>query len=245
MRRIVLITVVAALLGLLAGCSDNKRAPTPSDAIRGSGVLTTVHHSLPPFDELVLSAVGDVSITFGSPQSVEVTVDDNIMPHLVLNHSGTWLDIGIDQDINAVDYDLTVDVVMTDVESLTLAGIGNIVGQNQLQAESVALTLAGIGNIVMDTECNLLNTLLAGTGNLELSGSTAKHTTVLAGSGTVAAFELSADTSLVTIAGEGNIEVTTIDRLGVLITGTGNVSYRGNPSITCSITGTGQVIDAN
>jgi hypothetical protein len=189
--------------------------------------------------------MGDVNISFGSPQIVTVTVDDNIMPHVVLNHSGTWLDIKIDEEINAVDYDLTIDIVVTDLESLVLAGIGNIVGQNQLQTEEVSLTLAGIGNIVIDTECNLLNTLVAGTGNLVLSGSTAKHTTSLAGTGNVAAFELSADTSLVVIAGEGNIEVNTIDRLGVIITGTGNVSYRGRPSITCSITGTGQIIDAN
>ena len=116
MRQTVLVTVVAALLGLMAACSDSdKRGPTTSDALRGSGVLTIQHRSLPPFDELVLSAVGDVIITFGSPQIVTVTVDDNIMPHLVTEHTGTQLTIGIEEGVNAVDYDLTVNVVMTDV----------------------------------------------------------------------------------------------------------------------------------
>lgn len=245
MKRTMLIAGSAILLGLFAACSDTKRYPIQSDAIRGSGNLISEIWRVIPFDELIMSAAGNINITSGSANAYSITVDDNIMPHIEHELSNGSLTFRIAEDVDAVDYDLTIDMVVSGLESVIMAGAGNITGQNQLQTDELNLTLAGVGNIEMDIDCDLLRTVMAGQGNFELSGSATRHTCVLAGVGNVSAFELATNTSVVTIAGVGNVEVAASDRLDAIIAGIGDIQYHGDPNLTVSISGVGRVIDAD
>lgn len=155
----------AARRCLLAACSDHKRGLEPSDVIRGSGVPATQNYLVVAFDELVMSAAGDMSITLGSPQSLSVTVDDNIMPHVTMDLVDRWLVLGIDEEINATDYDLTINIVVTDLESLILAGVETFTGQNLPQTDRIELTPAGVGAIQINTS-NRLHVIISGIGNV-------------------------------------------------------------------------------
>ena len=247
MRHSIPITLIVALVSLGLSCSDSddERDPTGSTAITGSNVMAVESRTVATFDEVTLSAVGDVSITIGTPQSGTVTVDDNIMPYLQTVLSGSRLKIRIQAGITATDYDLTVGNVVAAIEALTLAGVGNLTVQGQVQTGHIDLTLAGVGNIVLDSETDRLNSLLAGVGNFVLTGSTQHHACVIGGSGDLSAFGLTADTCQVTIAGEGNAQVHAADHLDVVIAGIGTVYYHGQPTLVTTITGTGSVVDAN
>ncbi len=245
MKRTVLAAGSAILLGLLTACSDTERNPIQSDTIRGSGNLTTIEIVTVPFDEVIMSAAGDINISRGAANSFAVTVDDNIMPHIDWSRSENVLSVKLADSVEAVDYDLTIDIVVTDLESVVMAGAGDVTGLNQIQTDELNLTLAGVGNIDMDVDCDILRTVLAGQGNFELSGSAARHSCVLAGAGNVSAFDLATDTSTVTIAGVGNVEVAASDRLDAIIAGVGNIQYSGDPDLTVSVSGVGQVIDAD
>ncbi|MDH3890461.1 MAG: DUF2807 domain-containing protein [candidate division Zixibacteria bacterium] len=240
------VLMVAVIAMLCVSCSeDNQSNPLTSSTIKGSGVLETESRTVGDFDELTLSAAGKVNITFGVPQSVTVTVDDNIMPYLQTGHSGSHLDIRVQDGIDARDYDLVVDLVVADLKALELAGVGSMGGHNTLQTEHIDLALTGAGTIDLDVEVSTVSTLFSGPGSLTLTGTADTHTCEMSSAGDLHAFELSTGTTDVTLSGVGSAEVNVSESLDANLSGLGSVYYRGNPTITGTDTGLGGVIDAN
>lgn len=236
--------VIAALL-LVSCTSETRINPLNSTSIGGSGVMVTENRSALPFDELVLSAAGEVHITFGAPRSVSVTVDDNIMPYLETAHSGPQLDIKLLDGTSAHDYDLTVDIVVEDLQSLRLQGAGRILGSNLLQGDDVSLALTGAGTIDLNLEVDMINTLFTGPGTIMLAGSATKHTCQMTSPGALKAFELATQNTFIALGGPGSAEVHVTDTLYASLSGIGSVFYRGDPVITGSQSSVGRVIDSN
>lgn len=242
LRRISIIICLGLLL-CLAGC-DNDNGASP-DRVTGSGKLVTAVRTVPHFSSVAMTAAGDIEITSGETQSVSVRIDDNLLQYLKTEVSDGELRIEIDNSINPQDYDLTVEITMTDLQSLTLTGAGTIVGKSMFVGDSVSVTMTGVGTIVLNVECDKLVTILTGVGTVSLSGSAGELDVTNSGVGNLAAFGLESDRAKIVTTGIGDCEVYVNDDLDVTITGTGSVYYKGSPSIYAAITGIGMLVDAN
>lgn len=243
MKRYLVLSVL--LLGLqVFSCTDEK-CTCPQVTIMGSGVATTVTRSLADFNSLVLASSGNVNITPGSTQSVSLTVDDNILEYITTEVHNNTLEIDVDDRVLLSNYTLTVNITMTDLESIVLSGSGSIVGQNQFAVDAVAIILSGSGNIELDLEADALSNVISGSGAITVTGSATHHAPVVSGSGTVHAFGMDSDNCVAVVSGSGIIKVTVADLLDAVISGSGNIYYKGQPSISKTITGTGHVVDAN
>ncbi len=220
-------------------------SPVAPGNIQGSGTPATETRVLPAFEEIVLLATGDINVTQGAPQSVSVRVDNNVMPYIETVHSGSQLEIRTRSGVTLANYDLTVNVVMTDVSLLHMAGVGSIVGQNTLMVDRLDLNLSGVGSMSLVCIAESLFTSHGAVGDLVLSRAADLHSIALGGVGNVTAFGLATDLTTVVLVGQGNAEVRVLDSLDVIIAGTGSVLYHGTPIVTSVITGTGAVVDAN
>ncbi len=92
--------------------------------IKGSGVAKTETRQLADFKSISNEAVGDVIVTIGDTQSVEVTIDDNLMPLLVTEVENGVLKIKTTGSFST-SLGLNVKVTVPSLESLRSSGVGN------------------------------------------------------------------------------------------------------------------------
>jgi hypothetical protein len=234
------------LLGLAVlvclGCSG-ENSPVGPDTIIGSGVLDSEVRSLDPLHSVSMRMPGDVALTYGDNQTLTVIADDNVLEYIeTIDSSGTLI-IRVQSGISLSNFELTVNVTMTDLEGVESLSTGFITSTNRFEVNSVGVILSGSGPVSLELTTRALSSILSGVGPLTLEGIADVHAIVLSGTGTVAAFELETVNTSVILSGTGSAQIRVSTALSVILSGTGSVLYKGNPGQkTEIITGTGSVI---
>jgi len=227
----------------LTSCDKDDNCPN------GTGSIDTISLSLSTFNAINFAIAGNVNITQGTSQSVTLTGHSSIINKIDNEVSGgVWrIDFGRDCFSN---YDLIINIVVPNIEDITMSGAGNIAVGSFENQNDLSLNLSGSGAIVTDAfgGCEHLSVNLSGSGTIrgESEFPDLKTTDInISGSGNYRGFPVSMDECDVNISGSGNCELSVRQKLDVRISGSGTVSYRGNPVITTNITGSGSVVDAN
>jgi hypothetical protein len=241
--RLILIFLCIFTIGGLS-CSDDDE-PTSSSTIKGSGNIISRVRTLPPFHSINHSMGGDINLVSGTTQEVVVTVDDNIIDHIVTEVENEVLRIYIAQGVNLSDFNLTLDLTMTDLETIATSTPGDVISYNTFEIDSLEIAHAGAGSLTMSIDADYLFSTPNSAGNFILNGSVIRHESHCAHEGRVQCFGLYTDTTIIYLFSVGNAEVYVDSYLEVRIAGVGSLYYKGNPTIDQTITGTGQVIDAN
>lgn len=239
------IAAICSVLFLFAIYCKKSPTDSSSDTIIGSGNQVTQVRLLAPFYSVNLSTVGNVNLTHGSVQEVSITISDNLMEYVRTTVSSGTLIIDVEPGKKFSNFDLTVNLTMTNLEELSNSGAGSIESMNRFHVDSVKLNLSGAGNISLLLEAGQLNSTLTGAGNIVLSGEVDSHQIGHSGAGNLLAFSLVTETTTVNLSGAGKVEVFVNQLLNVTISGVGSVHYKGHPTIIQSITGSGSLIDAN
>ena len=219
MKQLILPLIVSSLL---IACDEDDG---PGNCLNASGNTVEETRTVPAFTGISASIVGDIFITQGSPQELRITSHPSVLAELETTVDNNVLEIEIDRCVNNLER-LDIFVIVPDLSLIDLAGVGNVVAQNDLDVDNLSASLSGVGNI----------TLRGVADNFVYSSS---------GIGNLLAFNLTTSTASVSINGSGNAEITATNTLDVTISGIGNVFYRGNPTITSNISGSGNVIDSN
>jgi len=237
------VIVVTALCTLFIACSDSN--PVGPIAVQGSGVLETEPRDVGIFHSIVFSDVGEVNIGQTDSAGCWITVDDNVMELIVTRVEDGILYIESKAGYNLEEYDLTVDLSINTLESVTLVGVGRLATQGQIQVDQIVFVVGGVGLVDFDLDANSVVSTMTGVASIALSGSTATHEIVSSGIGNVNAFDLVTGSTTAILTGVGNAEVYATSSLNATISGLGSVSYKGSPTINATITGTGRLINAN
>ena len=195
------------------------------DCIKGSSTIITEPRDVSSFHSISAEIVGNILITQGSTQSLEIRTHDNIIGRVETTVVNNELLVTLDGCFEELD-NFDVIVTIPEIKSITLNGVGNIIGQNDFDTDNLIITTNGVGNVSISGQTNILELTISGVGNVN-------------------AFEMTADICNIVISGSGNAEVTVAETLNVTISGSGNVFYKGDPDVSSTISGTGSVIDAN
>lgn len=216
---LLVVAVIAALVVVAFASRDSDDSVTGTT--RGSGVSATETRDLPAFTELDLAGTNAVTVKVGSPQSVQVTADDNLLDNvttnvrnggLVIDEVGSW----------SAKSPMRVDVTVPSLDRVALTGTGTI-------------TVTGVS-------ANGFTAELKGTGTVVAAGSADRLTAVLSDSGTLALSGLVARDVTARLDGTGTIRVTATSSLDATIGGTGAIVYSGNPpTVTKNVAGTGSI----
>jgi hypothetical protein len=192
-----------------------------------------------------MNTAGLVNITQGDKQHIEVTADDNIMEYLSIRVETDMLIIEIVSDVSLSEYELMVDVTMTDLRSLVTNSAGSIKGLTTFEEDQVNLMINSAGNISLDLIANQLNSMINSAGNFLLSGQVVYHHTMLSSAGNLSAFGLDTETTIILVNSAGNAQVTVSKLLDVTINSVGCVYYKGYPDLITHINSIGCVISEN
>lgn len=176
--------------------------------IKGSGVSKTETRQLADFKSISNEAVGDVIVTIGDTQSVEVTIDDNLMPLLVTEVENGVLKIKTTGSFST-SLGLNVKVTVPSLESLRSSGVGNTKIEG-LKSDRFSIVLSGVGGISAKGEVKTLDVEVSGVGSAELS-------------------ELVAEDVTVTVSGVGGAVVHATNSVNASTSGVGGIEVLGNP----------------
>jgi hypothetical protein len=244
--KLFIFSTVWVLAGVLtSGCIVIDLNGCSGQRVRGSGTVISESRQVPEFRELRLEGRGKVALSKGSRSSVEVTTDDNILPSIETEVRNGKLIISQKKWMNLRPTTLNFAITIKDLAGISIAGSGDIIGNEEFNSDRLYTDIAGSGDIAIKVSADRLESSISGSGSISLSGSAHSHDARITGSGDVDAFELQARDSSVVITGSGNCRIRVSDRLQAKITGSGDVLYKGDPRISQSITGSGKVKDRN
>lgn len=242
-RRTALLVTFFVLFSLLA--CNVVNVDFGRETLRGSGDVITETRQVAGFDRISLSGIGELTLTLGDQESLEVEAEDNFMEYIQTEVRGSTLHIGIDappttnfQPTRTIKYRLT----MKEIVGIEVSGAGDIKA-GEIVTTDLDVESSGAGNVVIDTlEAEFLSISLSGAGDLDIRGGEVSRQKVdISGAGTYKASDLECQVADVLISGAGRATLWVTETLDVDISGVGSLEYYGQPTVTQDVSGVGSV----
>jgi hypothetical protein len=190
------------------------------DRISGNGRSATEQRDVPVFTRLDVSGAVEAAVTIGSPQSVSVTADSNVLPVITTEVRGGTLVVEPERNFRwrtPVRVAITV-AALTDIE---VSG-ASTVEVSGVQGSRLALDASGASTIRASGRVDTLDAEASGASRLRLS-------------------ELAVRDADVDASGASSIELQVSGTLTGEASGASSVRYSGSPSVTVDTSGASSV----
>jgi hypothetical protein len=208
----------------------------------------TETRQLSPFSEVSLRVSANLYVEQGTQSQIEITADQGALDKIIVEVVDHKLIIRFSiEDMWFSNFNpgkVTLKVITPEIESLSVAGSGNIIAEKPINTRVIELNIAGSGDIkIASLACERMEADIAGSGDIIVSGEKTIHEIELkiAGSGSLKANQLKAEYGKFWIAGSGNCDVSISDLIDAKILGSGDIRYSGSPSINSSVSGSGKI----
>jgi hypothetical protein len=236
----------AMLAAALVAAGLGPAAAQVAERVVGSGRPATEARSLGEFEAIALRGSMDMVVRQGSPGSVTVTADDNLLPLVETvvetGTGGARLSVRWKSGVSlSTKSKVTVQVVNPRLVALASSGSGDMLVE-ALETPRLELALSGSGDAALPRlKTDDLRISISGSGDVKTDGQAARLKISISGSGDVNAAELRAGEVTVGISGSGDVAVHASKKLAVTIAGSGDVVYTGDAEVTRSVAGSGSV----
>lgn len=201
--------------------TDHININVNTGCIEGSGIPKAEQRRVSSFNAIDIRGAFDVNIKCQKKQNVEITSDDNIVPHIITKIKGHTLFIYSNKSI-CPKAQLGVNVSIDDIEKISALGTNDI-----------AISRVNNKRLAMD---------LDGSGEVQVSGKTGEFVTNILGSVDLNAKDFRSEKVQISISGVGDAVVYASKKLQADISGVGDIVYYGNPrDVTKEITGVGEI----
>jgi hypothetical protein len=236
-----------ALLPLLLGVAALLPLAAQAQRVDGSGRIATETRELPAFQGVALAGSMDLVVRQGPTQAVEVQADDNLLPYLETEVSGSGPDarLQVRWKRGASIYNgrtVRVNVTVPVLTSLAASGSGDLLVE-AFETPSLSIRISGSSDArLRQLTTGDLQVSISGSGDVVGAGKATRLKIGVSGSGDVQLRDLKAEDVSISIAGSGDASVHAEKSLDVRIAGSGDVVYTGNPAtVTSKVAGSGSV----
>jgi hypothetical protein len=222
---------------IFGGCGFNFNI----DIEQGSGNVVTETRQVSNFERLSLSGLGDVVLTQGNEESLQIEAEDNVIANIKSEVRNGTLYITYERKSLLPTKPIKFFLAMREVRGLETLGVSNL-RSDQIKTDRLNITISGTGSInILNLEADQVTTNISGAGNFEAEGQVRDQKVTLSGAGNYDGEDLLSKSGDVTITGLGRVSIWATDQLDVTISGTGDVYYFGSPNINKSISGIGNL----
>jgi hypothetical protein len=213
-RKFVLLLVVVSPV-VAAGCSRLLH-----HQIRGSGVRKTEQRQVAPFTAISTEGAFDIEVVAQKDQSLEVEADDNVLPSVETEVSGSVLHISMNGSF-LLNNEVRIRIGVPDLNRVSASGAGtiNVAG---LKNEKFEISVNGAPTVRASGETNVLRVSANGAAKID-------------------AMKLRASNVTVDSNGVSNVQVFARAQLNVTVSGPSHVTYAGDPEVSKTINGPGSV----
>ncbi len=225
MRGKALITAGTIAIALLAFGITGAEAGFKVKRVKGSGHLSSEVHEFKNLRGVVNGTWGDIELTLGDENRLEVTMEDNFHEYLDLDVRGGVLKIRFEKGVRIKSRKpMTMKLTLSSLETAVLSGSGDLEAED-LVCEDLELKLSGSGDVAIEgLRARSLDATLTGSGDLALRRADLGDASLsLTGSGDLVARKLEAGNCEVSITGSGDIRVGgKADALRLRLSGSGD-----------------------
>lgn len=202
------------------------------------------------FDAVELRWFGNLVITQGETEGLEVEGDSELVEKVSARVDGGTLVLELGQDwferlIDGFRFlgrrALTYKLSVKKLRRVGISGSGTL-QCSALTGDDLSLGVSGQGNVRLDDlRVRELAVRISGRGEVEAKGAVEEQRIEITGSGDVELTGLESKRARIRISGHGEAELKVADDLDVTISGYGRVRYVGDPRLHQSIAGAGSV----
>jgi hypothetical protein len=212
------------------------------ERIKGNGRMATSTRSVDNASRIKVMGGIDVELVPG-PNSIKVEADENLMPYIMTDMEGDWLEIRWRDHVNIETVNpVKVTISTPTISRINVAGSGKVVSLQEFDSgKQVRFDIAGSGDINMMINAPSVRSHISGSGKMHLMGETKDVNVEIRGSGDFDGADLKAENADVHISGSGSAIVFADIRLKASIRGSGRLTYHGNPEVERHISGSGSV----
>jgi hypothetical protein len=169
MKHIIIPFLTGLIFMIPMACVDID----PDDNIRnviGTGPIVSKTLTLDEFSKIENTGVADIYVTLGSPQSVVLKAQQNIIDIMTIGVVGDELKIGLENGVNIERAEeIRFDITIPEITSLILTGVGDFILSGDYQ-EELTIILTGVGWVrAFDLEVGTCNITITGVADCEVN----------------------------------------------------------------------------
>lgn len=214
------------------------------ETLVGSGKMATEARPVSGFTHVGIVVPGKVQLTQGNTESLTITADDNVLPHIesVVEKGVLKVRFRHDHDLSVRNVTITLVVNARELDGISIGGSGDVTA-SAIKSPKLALNIGGSGNVkVASVDAAEVAVRIGGSGDVSIGGGrTEKLSVSIGGSGEMKAPRLESKHAKVTVAGSGDASVWVRESLAVTVAGSGGVRYYGDPKVERTVVGSGDV----
>jgi len=230
-------TLACSLLFLLSA-----EAQDWGNRVKGEGPVVSRDFDIDSFEKVTFSTSDKLILTQGSPQSVRIEGQANILDLIRTDVRDDHWKIGYTQSVGN-HKEVVFYVTVPNLSYVKLSGSGDIIGKNQFnKADDFYAGISGSGNLDLDVKATNLASRISGSGDINLKGQATHFSMKISGSGDLRAYDLETENTEISISGSGDCEVHSKENLQARINGSGDIYYKGAPRVQSKISGSGDIV---
>ncbi|MDR1880469.1 MAG: DUF2807 domain-containing protein [Tannerellaceae bacterium] len=200
--------------------------------------------------------------------ALEITVDENLYPLLLISSSNGTLSIGVKEGKRIIPSRLEISGHSKTLQNVSVSGCGDFVLMNDLKTDDLAITVSGAGDVKLDKPvrverfkvrvsgagdlkasdlvCEEIESQVSGSGDVTLKGKAERGVFGVSGAGDMGAFDFIVKELDCSVSGSGDLDVHATGRLNVSVSGAGDIRYKGDaPVQLIKKTGAGDIRQVN
>ena len=212
--------------------------------VKGNGNITTETRNTGDYDGIKCAGSMDFILVSGNEGQIKLEGESNLLEYVITEIKNGSLIVKVKKGINlssSKNKGIKVTIPFKDIDNVSLAGSGDLIGKDQIVTNKLNISLAGSGDIVLDIKTQSAKGAIAGSGDITLKGNTNNLVAKVAGSGDFHGFDLQANNTEVSIAGSGDAQVVSNENLKARVAGSGDIVYRGSPKKDTKVAGSGTI----
>lgn len=216
------------------------------ERIKGNGDNTTITRNTANYDGIHCAGFMDFKLIKGKEGSITLKGESNLLEYIITEVKDGELHVKVKENVSlkpSNNFSIEITIPFTDIESVSLAGSGDLWNEDMITSNSMRVSLAGSGDLVLQIDSKDIKTSVAGSGDMTLKGSGDDLKVSIAGSGDFHGYDLSSVNVNVDIAGSGGAKVNCTGHLKARVAGSGDIRYEGNPKTEdTKVAGSGSIM---
>ncbi len=210
--------------------------------LHGSGNIITEKREVDEFKGISAGSAVEVEVKIGSPSSVSVEADDNLMKLVEVRETGGVLKIRLKSNYSISDGHYKVFVTVPELNYIESSGAAtvNVVGGLK-NIDKIKLHASGAAKIITAADAPQIEAESSGAASIEVSGRTRDFTAKASGGANIKAGELLSENTRAEASGAGNVHVYASVNLKANASGAGNIFYKGEGNVESKASGAGTV----
>jgi len=220
MKKLILITAI-----LITSFSFAQK-------VNGNGKVTTITRTTGDYEGIKCAGSFDYILVAGTEGTITLEGEENLLEYVITEVKGDNLIIKVKDKVNirtSMNKTIKITIPFKDINSVSLAGSGDLWNEDKINATNFDVSLAGSGDVTLDISANFISSSLSGSGDLNLKGNTENLEVNVSGSGDFDGSKLESNHTDVSLAGSGDAVVVSHKSIKARVAGSGDIEYSGNP----------------